>query len=281
MIWLLLGYMAGSSMAFATVSEPFVWYDRARWFGGFSAIEVIDEGQGFIALSDRAELVHGRFVRDPEGRILDMVVARHDRLRDAAGQPLSGRHDDSEGLAIGPEGQIYVSFEGLARVRVEGRDGGPPRDLPRDPAFDAFLPNRSFEALAVAPDGAVLVIPEDLPEGDDFPVWRFGEEGDWRIAFHIPRGGRFLPVGADMGPDGRLYVLEREIAGLGFRSRVRVFGLDGSGGEPVYQSRMGQHDNLEGISVWADGAGVVMTMIADDNFRFFQRTEVVEVRLQD
>jgi hypothetical protein len=280
MIWLLLGYLAGSSMAFSAESEPFIWYDRAAWFGGFSAIEVTDDGRGFIALSDRAVLVEGLFVRDPEGRILDMVIRDHDHLRDAAGEPLRGRHADSEGLAIGRDGQIHVSFEGVARVRVEGRDGGPPRDLPRDPAFDAFQPNRSFEALAIAPDGAVLVIPEEVPGGGDFPVWRFGAEGVWRVAFHIPRSGRFLPVGADVGPDGLLYVLEREVAGLGFRSRVRVFGLDGNGGAVVFQSRMGQHDNLEGISAWADGERIVLTMIADDNFRFFQRTEVVEVRLQ-
>jgi hypothetical protein len=278
MIFLLLGWMAGASMAFSATAESFFWYDRASWFGGFSAIEVTDDGRGFVALSDRGRIVEGQFVRDPAGRILDMVVDRHDALRDAAGRPLGGAMDDGEGLAIGPDGRIYVSFEGVARVRVERAAGAPPVDLPRHPAFDAFEANRSFEALAVTPQGAVLVIPEDVPGGGDSPVWRFDGTG-WDIAFHVPKDGSYQPVGADVGPDGLLYLLEREVTGLGFRSRVRVFGLNGDGGAVIYESRAGQHDNLEGISVWSDGGAIVMTMIADDNFRFFQRTEVVELRL--
>ena len=47
------------------------------------------------------------------------------------------------------------------------------------------------------------------------------------------------------------------------------------------ESATGQHDNLEGLSVWRDGAGVIrLTMISDDNFSFFQTTEIVEYRLQ-
>jgi hypothetical protein len=188
---------------------------------------------------------------------------------------------DSEGLALAPDGRLFIAFEGRARVRVEGRDGAPPQVLPRDPAFDAYGENKAFEALALAPDGAVLVIPEDVEGGGDFPVWRLGGDGAWRVAFAIPRRGNFLPTGADAGPDGRLYVLERAVAGLGFMSRVRVFGLDGGGGATVFESRAGLHDNLEGLSVRAEGGGIVMTMISDDNFRFFQRTEIVEVHLQD
>ena len=46
------------------------------------------------------------------------------------------------------------------------------------------------------------------------------------------------------------------------------------------QSGIGQHDNLEGISVWQDASGAIrLTMIADDNFNFFQKTELVEYRL--
>jgi hypothetical protein len=43
----------------------------------------------------------------------------------------------------------------------------------------------------------------------------------------------------------------------------------------------GTHDNLEGLDVWADAEGLRATMISDDNFRFFQRTEIVDYRLPD
>jgi len=42
----------------------------------------------------------------------------------------------------------------------------------------------------------------------------------------------------------------------------------------------GRHDNLEGLTVWQDMAGRIrLTMISDDNFNFFQRTELVEYAL--
>ena len=274
---LLAGMIPGSSMA----AEVFVWNSPEPWFGGFSAIEVADDGTGFVALSDRAVLVRGRILRDADGRIAGVVTESHERLRDAEGKPLRGQMADSEGLAIGPDGQVFISFEGRARVRVEGQDGAPPRVLPRDPAFDGLSRNGSLEALALAPDGAVLAVPEDIPWGGDFPVWRLGGDGSWSKAFAIPRDGPFLPVGADVGPDGAFYLLERAFTGLGFLSRVRVFGLDGSGGATVFDSRAGDYDNLEGISVRAKDGGIVLTMISDDNFRFFQRTEIVEARLPD
>jgi hypothetical protein len=45
----------------------------------------------------------------------------------------------------------------------------------------------------------------------------------------------------------------------------------------IFTSAVGQHDNLEGLSVWRDAKGTIrLTMIADDNFYFFQTTEIVE-----
>lgn len=41
------------------------------------------------------------------------------------------------------------------------------------------------------------------------------------------------------------------------------------------------HDNLEGISVWQSPNGLRMTLVSDDDFRFFQRTELVEYAIND
>jgi hypothetical protein len=68
---------------------------------------------------------------------------------------------------------------------------------------------------------------------------------------------------------------------VGFRNRVRRFALDGTGEEVVLETRVLTYDNLEGISVWQDVQGLRMTLISDDNFRSFQRTEIVEYRLTD
>jgi hypothetical protein len=270
----MLGLLTGVAMAEAREADAFVWNQDGDWFGGISGIEVFDEGRSFVAVSDRGVMLRGQFVREPGGRMVDVVVDGHEQMLDAEGQPLRGRRDDSEGLALAEDGTLYTSFEGLSRLRAEGN---PPRMLPRDDAFDAFERNAGFEAVAITPGGALLAIPEDVSDGGDFPVWRF-RGGEWDVPFFVTRSGAFLPVGADVGPDGLLYVLERALTGPGFRSRVRVFTTEGGGGATVFESGTGIYDNLEGISVWDDGAGIVMTMVSDDNFRFFQQTEIVEVR---
>ena len=41
-------------------------------------------------------------------------------------------------------------------------------------------------------------------------------------------------------------------------------------------------DSLEGLSVWRDANGrLTATMIADNNFSFFLRNQIVEYRLPD
>ena len=118
-----------------------------------------------------------------------------------------------------------------------------------------------------------------------FPVYRF-RNGVWDQPFILPRRGYFLAVAADIGPDGRFYLLERQFFGLlGFGSRVRRFTMSPDGlskEETLLQTTPGQHDNLEGLSVWRDASGTLrLTMISDDNFLFLQRTEIVEYRVPD
>mgnify|MGYP002634128825 CR=1 FL=1 len=106
----------------------------------------------------------------------------------------------------------------------------------------------------------------------------------WDQPFSIPRRGPFLVVGADIGPDGKFYLLERHLSGIfGFQTRIRRFALTGealSDENVLLETPTGKHDNLEGIAVWRDAAGDIrITMISDDNFRSFQKTEFVEYRV--
>ena len=254
------------------------WNEEWEAFGGFSAIEVDPDGVGFTALSDRAAIVSGRLLRDPGGVVSDVeVTAGPDWLLSIEGERFQGLSGDSEGLAIGADGTTWIGFEGVARVRT--RDGQPPPGERDHPDFEELQLNASLEALAIDATGALYAIPERSGENDrPFPVYRH-RDGIWDIAFSIPREGAFLVAGADIGPDDRLYVLERGFNGLGFRTRVRRFGLDGTGGETLLATATATHDNLEGIAVWDDGEGIRLTMISDDNFRFFQQTEIVEYRI--
>lgn len=249
-------------------------------FGGFSAIEVSDDGREFIAISDRGRFTTGRLIRE-NGVITAVEAAPVRPLRGADGAPIPAGQNDSEALAIGANGQIFVSFEGVHQVRVFDPSWSMSTALPSPREFANMQANASLEALAIGTDGALYTLPERSGRADlPFPVYRF-KDGRWDQPFSIPRRGVFLMVGADIGPDGRLYLLERDFVGVGFRTRVRRFDLTGGAEETLLQTGVGVHDNLEGISVWQDDAGLRLTLISDDNFRFFQRTEIVEYRLTD
>ena len=170
---------------------------------------------------------------------------------------------------------------GRARRQVAGLGFGDDASiLPRAEAFKRLQTNSSVEALAIDARGRLYTLPERSGElTRPFPVWRY-DKGRWSQPFEIPRRGGFLAVGADIGPDGRFYLLEREFTGVGFRSRVRRFDMSEdalSAETTLFESHLLRHDNLEGLAVWRDEGGAIrLTMISDDNFNFFQRTQLVE-----
>jgi hypothetical protein len=264
----------------------YVWSMDDDLFGGFSGIRLSADGQRFTVLSDRASLRWGEVARDAKGKIDGLQVEGITRIKDSQGRYLPpGWKGDSEGLAIDRDGRLWVSFEGLTRVVRYDTPESPAVPLPRPAAFRQMQRNSSLETLAIAPNGDILTVPERSGAlTRPFPVYRY-RNGAWDQPWSIPRSGDFLAVDADIGPDGRFYLLERDFLGLlGFRSRVRRFdmGPDGLSHEQVLLvSGPLQYDNLEGISVWRDAQGIRLTMISDDNFNFVQRTELVEYRVED
>ena len=255
-------------------------------FGGFSGLEVSQDGSRYWALSDRAVLRWGSIERDEAGRIRAMTTAGQARLKDGKGRPLKpGYKGDSEGLAVAEDGTIFVSFEGLNRVDRYDDPDSPATRLPIPSGFRDWPVNAGLEALAITDDGTLLTLPERSGAHDrPFPIWRL-RDGVWDQPWSLPRTDRWLPVGADIGPDGRFYLLERDFLGiLGFANRVRRFILTEDGlqdAELLLQSAPLQYDNLEGIAVWEDAQGLRLTLISDDNFLLLQRTELVEYRVRD
>lgn len=293
-----LALIAGGALALAmrggAVAAPpagfrgaFRWRMEDARFGGLSALHVFPGGARFLVISDRGAWSRGRILRDGEGRIAAVKAEPFRLLRANGPDPLADGRNDSEGIAVAPDGTIYISFEGLraARVLRYRSIDGPAENLPVPAEFRLMQLNSALEALAIGPDGALYTLPERSGEVDaPFPVWRF-RGGAWDQPFSIPRRGSYLAVSADIGPDGRFYLLERDLQGLaGFATRLRRFDLgQGLSGETVIlETAAGTHDNLEGLSVWRDAAGrLVATMVSDDNFRFFQTTELVEYALPD
>ncbi|WP_127113025.1 esterase-like activity of phytase family protein [Shimia sediminis] len=254
------------------------WRISESWFGGFSGIEVAEDGQSFVAISDRSWLVRGNFKRT-DGEITGIILDERHALHTTPGERLRNEFGDSEGLAVDGRNRTFVSFEAEDRV-MQINDSGHGRELPVSKAFDAMPRNGAFEALAVAPDGDLFAIPESpLGRANQALVFQF-DGRKWTQPFPISRHKKFRPVGADFGPDGRFYLLERAFNGFGFRSRVRRFDVTPNGfanETELIRTFFGMHDNLEGLSVWRDPEGHIrLTMISDDNYRFVQRTEIVE-----
>ncbi|SDH83457.1 esterase-like activity of phytase family protein [Alloyangia pacifica] len=262
----------------------YTWHNTHDRFGGFSGLEVSDDGHAFTAISDRGSIVMGTFRRE-DGRITGLEATPVEKLLDETGTRMHPDIDDAEGLAIGPDERLHVSFEGPPRIHASERYDLPATVLPEGPFYANLQPNSGMEALAIDAEGRLLTLPERSGLlTRPFPVWRL-EDGRWSHAFDLPRRGGFLAVGADIGPDGRFYLLEREFTGYAFRSRVRRFDIEDDevrNETTLFESAPLEHDNLEGLAVWSPAPGRIrLTMISDDNFKFFQKTQIVEYDLPE
>lgn len=255
-----------------------VWSRADGWFGGFSGAEVSNNGARITLISDRATLVVADMLRE-DGTLVALQLRQRMPLTDAAGVTLPNGQSDPEGLAIDAQGRAFVSFEQDHRVARLNLKTGRTSDNMRSPEFAKLLSNAGLEALAIHPDGTLYALPEQASTtGAPIPVFTF-TANEWRVTQQIPRSGSFVPVGADFGKDGLLYVLERAISPFGFLSQIRRFDLT----EPdlaeqtLITTRPGRFDNFEALSVWQNAAGqTFLTLVSDDNFLALQQTQIVE-----
>ena len=286
LIALILSALPASAEPTVEHLVTYVWDRPEEYFGGWSAIEVTNEGAGFVAIGDNAQTYEGEFVRD--GDVITGIVRRPiGALEDVDGVAFFRKDDedavDSEGLAILSDGRMAIAFERNHRLLVyENATPTQLIDLPRE--VWGLADNGGIEALAVDSKDRLIAIPETVPKAaSGFPIWRNDASG-WTTLGHITYSQGFRPVGADVAPDGRLFILERAFHAVGFQSRIRAFDLSeiDPEGTLIWTTPLGAFDNLEGLSVWQDSTGALrLTMISDDNFFPLQRTQIVEFRLTD
>jgi hypothetical protein len=257
---------------------------RHRAFGGLSGVLVDGDGAGLTLVSDRGALVTARLVRQGD-RLSGLSDVRLTALTGPDGRPRPIGADDAEALARAPDGALLVAFEG-DDPRI-WRYASPAARAERSPdaeGFGALQKNSGLEALAVGPDGAIYAIPER--SGDTaraFPVFRLKPGADGWDVGAFPRRPPFLVTGADVGPDGMLYVVERDFSLLGgFSWRLsRADPADWPTLEPeTLLTARGGFDNVESVSLWRDPAGRLRALlIADDNFQPIQRSLLLEIEI--
>ncbi|WP_010140041.1 esterase-like activity of phytase family protein [Oceanicola sp. S124] len=244
--------------------------------GGLSAIELREDGASALLLSDRGQL-HEIALSRQDGRLTGATLLQSLHL---APDDVPGRHLDPEGLALFPGGDLAISFEDNAPLRLHPADGGAMRQIALPPRV-RLAPNAMYEALAVDPQGRLVMLPEDPGQGGpDHPVWRL-ENGRWQEVARLATPGGYRPVGADFGPDGQLYLLLRAL-GFGFRAMVLRF----DPAHPEVPARRILHladhprSNFEGLSVWQDPQGTLrLLLVSDNNFSPLLEQRLLEIAL--
>lgn len=163
--------LAASLAGFAVF--PGTATDRAGApLGGISSLRWDPAAGVFLALSDRgpgdgtvpyAPRYHVFAYQEAEGgfrlSLKDSVV-----FKDGKGEPFSGliktsaTRLDPEGLAIAPDGTLYVSEEYGPAIHHFARDGRLLESLPVPERYKGRSDNRGFEGLCLAPDGRTLAV---------------------------------------------------------------------------------------------------------------------------
>ena len=248
-------------------------------FGGVSGILV--DGEDVTAVTDQGWWLAARRAG---GTLAPEIALRP--MRDVEGRTFRKAGGDAESLAH-RDGQLFVGFERdhrIARHRGDGVIG----DAIRHRAMEEMASNSGLEALATLPGGRLLAIGEG---GDEGPFPAFAVEADGTVVQGtLPRASRHNMTGADMGPDGWLYVVQRHfsmLTGVSIRVRRYLLGDDGLPDPATAETLAAWEttsgiDNMEAIAAFRDGpdAPVTLWLVSDDNYNAIQRTILVTLEVE-
>lgn len=252
-------------------------------FGGWSDLDISDDGTRLTAISDRGFWLEAGVMYDGSGRLEGLDQARIGPLVDLAAMPQRGLMGDAEGLARAPDGSFFVSYERRARIWLYPVADPPfsirPRIVPPPPDAHRLPANSGLESLARLPGGRLLTLTEGLMEGDAHVGW-VGDGRTWhKLTYQA--GPDFKPTGMARLPDGDILVLERRFTRLGVpgariahveADRIRP-GARLVGDEIALIEAPVALDNFEGIAARRGPRGETLVyLISDDNYFFLQRT---------
>jgi hypothetical protein len=263
-------------------------------FGGISGLRLSEEGSALIAVTDSGNIVQGRLVYQ-QGQLSGASELSMAPLLGPGNIPLRqlGK-SDIEAIEL-REGRAYVSFEdstgGIASFDLPASgQKALAALLPAPKAIEALPKGRGLESLAAFPIGhplygALLAIAErDPTRGRESPAWILSADGGVSpLAVSI--SDRYEISDAVFLPEGDLLLLERKLSLLsGFKMRIRR--VNGASVRPdavlegvtlIESGPSTVIDNMEGIAVHRSAFGeTILSLVSDDNFRFFQKTVLLQ-----
>ncbi len=265
-----------------------VLQSKFKHFGGISGLHIAPDGAYFTAHSDRGYWLRGKF-RLEGNRVTGIEQAEMTPMRGPDGRTLASRKwFDTEALTADGD-TFYVGIERanqILRYRL-GTDGLNARGIPiQVPSAVRKLPfNQGLEALAFVPKGmplagSLLAISErGLDERGNILAFIIG--GPTPGPFTIRRTDEFEVSDAAISPSGHLVLLERYFRLLtGIHLRVRAIPLSEIGSGAVVEGKILLEadsyfdiDNMEALAITRNAAGqILLTMMSDNNFNYFQRT---------
>jgi hypothetical protein len=268
-----------------------------RNFGGLSAIRVASDGAHFIALTDRGWWLRGRIVYDG-ARPRDIADAEMAPILGPDGRPITARGwYDTEAIAE-DGGTLYVAIERVHQiVRFSyGKEGllARGRAIPVPPALRGLPSNRGLEAMVFVPKGLPLagtliaISERGLKGATDVSAFLIG--GPSPGSFAVKRTADYDVSDAALVPGSDvLLLLERKFSWTsGLAVRIRRIALAAIkpdavvDGPVLFEADLGYEiDNMEGLSVHRAGGEIVLTLVSDDNFAFFQRTLLLQFTLAE
>ena len=254
-------------------------------FGGWSDLDISDDGTRLTAISDRGFWFDATVTHDASENIAELADARLGYLLNMAGFRQPGLEGDAEGLSRTPDGSFLVSFERRHRIWLYPAAEPPfsirPRPLPM-PAEAAKMPdNGGIETLVRLPGGRILAISEELLTKDGAAnVGWLGDGRTWSQVSYVA-GHDFKPTGAARLPDGDILILERRFSRMSVPG-ARIVRLHADALKPGARLQGDElarieppmtFDNFEGITTRVGPQGeIFIYVISDDNYFFLQRT---------
>ncbi|SKA05233.1 esterase-like activity of phytase family protein [Consotaella salsifontis] len=268
-------------------------------FGSLSAFRFTDSKGRFLAVSDTGLWIEGRLLRDEDGRPAEIREARIEPILDADGQPATAKRAvDAESLAIF-EGQAVVGFEGVTRIATYSPAADPargrahlwPLPIPRK----ELRANQGLEAIATPPASSplagklVTVSEHSLDASGNLLAAIFDSQTS--ALFSVRRDENWDVSDGAFLPEGDLLLLERRYTGILHGIDMRIRRVAGQAIRPgalvdgpvIMEADLSQEiDNMEGLEVSLDPDGTPrLTLVSDDNGNFFQRTLLLEFRLEE